>query len=102
MIHVVSSLSISSFEQKETDLEEVWHVIGPIGTVWKDAHITVSSDAVYQIIFEGVRGSSPEGTIAIDNITLSFDVCKKKGKLKRRWMLSEMDLQLFIRMPTLI
>nr|XP_027236461.1 MAM and LDL-receptor class A domain-containing protein 1-like [Penaeus vannamei] len=42
---------------KETDLEEVWHVIGPIGTVWKDAHITVSSDAVYQIIFEGVRGS---------------------------------------------
>ncbi|XP_037797166.1 MAM and LDL-receptor class A domain-containing protein 2-like [Penaeus monodon] len=65
---------------KETFLEEVWHVVGPIGTVWEDAQVTIASNYVYQIIFEGVRASSPEGTIAIDNITLSFEACKKKDE----------------------
>lgn len=73
-----------SFGQKETFLEEVWHVVGPIGSVWEDAQVTIASNYVYQIIFEGVRASSPEGTIAIDNITLSFEACKKKGE-QERW-----------------
>lgn len=78
----------------------MWHVVGPIGTVWEDAQVTIASNYVYQIIFEGVRASSPEGTIAIDNITLSFEACKKKGKQERWWGRLKMDLRLLILIPT--
>lgn len=54
----------------------LWHLSGNQGNQWSQgqAPIPVQSTS-YTIIFEGIRGKSYTGDIAIDDITFSSSTC---------------------------
>ncbi|XP_030801575.1 MAM domain-containing glycosylphosphatidylinositol anchor protein 1 isoform X3 [Camarhynchus parvulus] len=57
---------------------QVWSLSGNRGNVWQQAHVPINPPGPFQIIFEGVRGTSYEGDIAIDDVTLKKGDCPRK------------------------
>ncbi|CAE1138337.1 unnamed protein product [Acanthosepion pharaonis] len=55
--------------------KKVWSKSGNKGNVWKFACIPIKS-TFQQLVFEGIRGSSYRGDIAIDDVVLSQHTCK--------------------------
>ncbi|XP_048242313.1 MAM and LDL-receptor class A domain-containing protein 1-like isoform X2 [Haliotis rufescens] len=56
----------------------IWHLSGNQGNSWMMAMVsltTVSSNTPYQIVFEGIVGSSYLGDIAIDDFSLTAGAC---------------------------
>nr|XP_023967036.1 MAM domain-containing glycosylphosphatidylinositol anchor protein 1 isoform X5 [Chrysemys picta bellii] len=58
---------------------QVWSLSENKGNEWKQAHVPISPPGPFQIIFEGVRGTSYEGDIAIDDVTLKRGDCPRKS-----------------------
>ncbi|CAH3118157.1 unnamed protein product [Pocillopora meandrina] len=56
-----------------------WSRSGDHGNRWRVAQVTVSSVSDYQIVFEGVAGSSYQGDIAIDDVVLLDNACPLPG-----------------------
>ena len=54
----------------------VWSKSGSQGNNWLNGIVPVSNSKAYQIVFEGVRGTSYQGDIALDDIELSTSLCK--------------------------
>ncbi|XP_024911228.1 MAM domain-containing glycosylphosphatidylinositol anchor protein 1 isoform X1 [Cynoglossus semilaevis] len=57
----------------------VWSKSGPQGPDWKKAFFDVSPSGPFQIVFEGIRGSSFEGDIAIDDVSITTGKCKQEN-----------------------
>ncbi|XP_049689770.1 MAM domain-containing glycosylphosphatidylinositol anchor protein 1 isoform X3 [Accipiter gentilis] len=57
---------------------QVWSLSGNRGNMWQQAHVPINPPGPFQIIFEGVRGTSYEGDIAIDDVTLKKGDCPRK------------------------
>ena len=53
----------------------VWSRTGTRSNQWYSASVDVQGSAGYQIVFEGVRGTSYRGDIALDDITVSMGSC---------------------------
>ncbi|XP_071520575.1 LOW QUALITY PROTEIN: MAM and LDL-receptor class A domain-containing protein 1-like [Panulirus ornatus] len=62
-------------QQHEKNLLLVWSLDGPVGGSWMSGQVTVSSDDIFNILVEGVRGNTADGIIAIDSITLAPGPC---------------------------
>lgn len=54
----------------------VWSKSGTHGNKWWNGIVQVSNNNSYQIVFEGVRGSSYQGDIAVDDIELTNAACQ--------------------------
>ncbi|MGH0143242.1 UNVERIFIED_CONTAM: hypothetical protein FKN15_078375 [Acipenser sinensis] len=54
---------------------QVWTLSGNQGPNWQQANITINPRGPFQVVFEGVRGSSYEGDIAIDDIYVARGKC---------------------------
>ncbi|CAM4977745.1 unnamed protein product [Rotaria socialis] len=57
----------------------LWTKSGNLGNRWRYGHVTVRNDDQYQIAFEGVVGSSFQGDIAVDDISLANGPCEEEG-----------------------
>ncbi|XP_078697415.1 MAM domain-containing protein 2-like [Branchiostoma floridae x Branchiostoma belcheri] len=57
------------------DDRKLWSRSGPQGNKWSKAEVTFNTAANFQVIFEGVRGTSARGDIAIDDMTLDTGSC---------------------------
>ncbi|XP_019636761.1 PREDICTED: zinc metalloproteinase nas-14-like [Branchiostoma belcheri] len=57
------------------DVRKLWSRSGPQGNRWSKAEVTFNTAANFQVIFEGVRGTSSRGDIAIDDMTLDTGSC---------------------------
>ncbi|KAJ7413515.1 hypothetical protein BTVI_43017 [Pitangus sulphuratus] len=57
---------------------QVWSLSGNRGNMWQQAHVPINPPGPFQLIFEGVRGTSYEGDIAIDDVTLKKGDCPRK------------------------
>ncbi|XP_035673026.1 uncharacterized protein LOC118413606 [Branchiostoma floridae] len=55
---------------------EVWHQSGDQGNQWYTMAVTLRTAAPLQIVFEGTRGSSDLGDIALDDVALTAGACK--------------------------
>ncbi|ESO97870.1 hypothetical protein LOTGIDRAFT_152977 [Lottia gigantea] len=53
----------------------VWTKKGTQGFKWKQSSIDIAANASYQIVFEGVRGTSFQGDIALDDISVTDGLC---------------------------
>lgn len=53
----------------------VWSRTGTRSNQWYSASVDVQSSTSYQIVFEGVRGTSYRGDIALDDISVSMGSC---------------------------
>ena len=53
----------------------VWSKSGTHGNKWWNGLVQVSNRNAYQIVFEGVRGSSYQGDIALDDIEVQDKAC---------------------------
>lgn len=53
----------------------VWSRTGTRSNKWYQASVDVQSSRSYQIVFEGVRGTSYRGDIALDDISVSMGSC---------------------------
>lgn len=53
----------------------VWTKHGTVGNKWMEIDINITPNSTYQIVFEGVRGTSYQGDIAIDDISLTNGLC---------------------------
>ncbi|KAM6981032.1 MAM domain-containing glycosylphosphatidylinositol anchor protein 1 [Aplochiton taeniatus] len=54
-----------------------WAKSGPQGPDWKRASIDINPSGPFQIVFEGIRGPSFEGDIAIDDVSVTKGKCKQ-------------------------
>lgn len=53
----------------------IWSRTGTHGNQWRKAQLTLSSTQTFTLVFEGIRGNSYRGDIAIDDITLADGKC---------------------------
>ncbi|XP_070567019.1 MAM and LDL-receptor class A domain-containing protein 2-like [Ptychodera flava] len=53
----------------------LWSKSGNQGDVWRQGQVSVYSSVEYQVVFEGVRGSSNTGDIAIDDVNYQNSIC---------------------------
>ncbi|CAB4001476.1 MAM and LDL-receptor class A domain-containing 2-like, partial [Paramuricea clavata] len=53
----------------------IWSRTGTHGNQWRQGRITLSSTQLFTLVFEGVRGRSYQGDIALDDITLGDGKC---------------------------
>ncbi|KAI8512340.1 hypothetical protein Bbelb_089790 [Branchiostoma belcheri] len=53
----------------------IWSLAGDQGNVWDQARLDIAAANNFQIVFEGVRGSSLYGDIAIDDVSFRSTPC---------------------------
>ncbi|XP_038154573.1 MAM domain-containing glycosylphosphatidylinositol anchor protein 2-like isoform X2 [Cyprinodon tularosa] len=54
----------------------VWSLTGNQGNQWRQAKAALHPTTAFQVVMEGVRGSGPEGAIAIDDVSIKEGECK--------------------------
>ncbi|GFR70351.1 MAM and LDL-receptor class A domain-containing protein 1-like [Elysia marginata] len=70
----VGTLNVWVRQSSDASLRPVWSVAGAQGKDWFKAQTSIPPQTgSYQVIFEGVRGSSWNGDIAIDDISFKLD-----------------------------
>ncbi|XP_035658189.1 MAM and LDL-receptor class A domain-containing protein 1-like [Branchiostoma floridae] len=57
----------------------VWTLTGDQGNQWSPAEVTFNANNAFKVVFEGVRGQSFRGDIAIDDVTWRDGVCSSTG-----------------------
>uniref|UniRef100_A0A674P740 MAM domain containing glycosylphosphatidylinositol anchor 1 n=1 Tax=Takifugu rubripes TaxID=31033 RepID=A0A674P740_TAKRU len=72
-------LRVRSIASHTTVDSEVWTKSGHQGPDWKRALFDVSPSGPFQIVFEGIRGPSFEGDIAIDDVSITIGKCKQEN-----------------------
>ncbi|XP_067894990.1 MAM domain-containing glycosylphosphatidylinositol anchor protein 2 isoform X3 [Heterodontus francisci] len=55
----------------------IWSMSGNQGEQWMHANIKINPSGTFQLIFEGIRGPSIEGDIAIDDVTVTEGECRR-------------------------
>ncbi|CAL8350384.1 unnamed protein product [Merluccius merluccius] len=58
-----------------------WSKSGHQGPDWKKALFDISPSGPFQIMFEGIRGPSFEGDIAIDDVSITKGKCKQDSSV---------------------
>lgn len=57
----------------------LWGKSGDQGQFWQLGQVSLSSPVDYQVVFEGIRGQSYQGDIAIDDVTVYDGGCRVPG-----------------------
>ncbi|XP_055010948.1 MAM domain-containing glycosylphosphatidylinositol anchor protein 1 [Boleophthalmus pectinirostris] len=57
----------------------LWSKSGHQGPDWRKAFFDISPSGPFQIMFEGIRGPSFEGDIAIDDVSITLGKCKQEN-----------------------
>uniref|UniRef100_A0A672FDK3 MAM domain containing glycosylphosphatidylinositol anchor 1 n=1 Tax=Salarias fasciatus TaxID=181472 RepID=A0A672FDK3_SALFA len=57
----------------------MWSRSGHQGPDWKKAFFNITPSGPFQIVFEGIRGQSFEGDIAIDDVSITIGKCKEEN-----------------------
>lgn len=57
----------------------MWKVTGNQGNQWKFAHVVISHNSDYFVVFEAERGDDENTIIAIDDVSFS-DSCLQPGR----------------------
>ena len=55
----------------------IWKHTGTLNNHWYKAVVNIASQTPFQMVFEGVRGTSYQGDIALDDISYSFSPCSQ-------------------------
>ena len=79
MSHTFNNAIIIYFKTPNGGKSLIWRRSGNHGMQWKIARTTIRPRAGRQIVFEGVRGLSFSGDIAIDDIRKTMGYCAPPG-----------------------
>ncbi|RNA26976.1 MAM and LDL-receptor class A domain-containing 2-like [Brachionus plicatilis] len=60
----------------ETNKDLLWTLSGEIGQSWNHGLAPFKSNVKYQIMFEGIVGSSFTGDIALDDLEIKYETCQ--------------------------
>ena len=58
----------------------IWTHTGTLSNRWYSANVDVQGSSSYNIVFEGVRGTSYRGDIGLDDISLTDGSCSGKSE----------------------
>jgi hypothetical protein len=75
----VNTLNVYVMSGSPTIGSPVWTKKGTQGNRWIKASVNIQPTMAYQVVFEGVRGTSYRGDIAIDDVRLSLGPCQNMG-----------------------
>jgi hypothetical protein len=59
--------------------KNIWSRSGNLGDIWRYGHVTVKSNTEFQMVLEGIVGSSHYGDAAIDDIEIANGECYSEG-----------------------
>lgn len=59
--------------------KQVWTKSGNLGNKWRYGHVTIKSDFDFQVVLEGVVGTSFTGDAAVDDIEMVNGECDEEG-----------------------
>ena len=71
----ISSLRVYSTSDNRTLGTALWGKNGTQGNVWLNSTLTVGGSAPFQVAFQGTRGISYQGDIAIDDVSFKDGPC---------------------------
>ena len=57
-----------------------WYHTGALSDKWYMAQVDITSIHTFQLMFEGIRGNSYRGDIALDDIMYSYSPCPQTSK----------------------
>lgn len=69
----IGSLNVYSREKGQLSVSPLWSISGNQGDMWRTASITVNTIHDFEMVFEGVVGTSFTGDISLDDITIDTD-----------------------------
>jgi hypothetical protein len=69
--------ALNVYLKKDTSLgKPVWTHTGTRSNKWYQSQVDIQGSSPYQILFEGVRGTSYKGDIAVDDISVVDGSCQ--------------------------
>ncbi|KAJ0058726.1 hypothetical protein NL108_000437, partial [Boleophthalmus pectinirostris] len=72
---------------------KIWSKQNNHGSEWKPGYVDITTSGPYKIILEGIRGSTVESDVAIDDISIHFGSCSgQNGKSFHSGMVTKMYL----------
>ncbi|XP_033122121.1 MAM and LDL-receptor class A domain-containing protein 1-like, partial [Anneissia japonica] len=71
----VNTLSVYIVNTADTLGTPVWSIRNEQGNIWRRGQIFVETSSAYQIVFEGIAGSSYTGDIALDDVKITDGAC---------------------------
>ncbi|CAB4019916.1 MAM and LDL-receptor class A domain-containing 1-like isoform X1 [Paramuricea clavata] len=67
--------SLIVYENMGSQMVELFKISGDQGNQWKKAEVQIKNGNHYSVVFSGVRGSSYQGDIALDEISIASGQC---------------------------
>uniref|UniRef100_M4ALI1 Zonadhesin-like n=1 Tax=Xiphophorus maculatus TaxID=8083 RepID=M4ALI1_XIPMA len=77
MLGSATSMVLNVYQLQGNKATKVWGIIDNKGSEWQLGKVDLNTTAVFQIIFEGQRGSNDQSDVAIDDITLHQGRCSE-------------------------
>uniref|UniRef100_A0AAQ6AII5 MAM domain containing glycosylphosphatidylinositol anchor 1 n=1 Tax=Amphiprion ocellaris TaxID=80972 RepID=A0AAQ6AII5_AMPOC len=74
----------------------MWTKSGDQGSDWKKAFFGISPSGPFQIVFEGIRGPSYEGDIAIDDVSITIGKCKQENTVANAGKTGKIECDIFV------
>ena len=76
----IGTLNVFTRVRSQLSTNPVWSLSGNYGDVWRQAAVTVTSSEDFEVVFEGIVGSSFDGDISIDDVFIdASNPCKSSG-----------------------
>ncbi|XP_071956926.1 MAM and LDL-receptor class A domain-containing protein 2-like [Antedon mediterranea] len=72
--------SLNIYQQKNGIVSSVlWSKSSNEGIIWNIDQLSLTADADFQVVFEGITGNGARGDIAIDDVTIREGACPNSG-----------------------
>ncbi|XP_041480950.1 MAM and LDL-receptor class A domain-containing protein 2-like [Lytechinus variegatus] len=77
----MGTLNLYTRTQIGGPLSRLWYTDTAHGNYWLYQRVELASDAAFQVVFEGIRGSSEQSDMALDDITFTPECIESKNPL---------------------